>query len=64
MKFFDRFLFDFNRDGKVDEVETYVGMQMMGSSRRENIVFPEDDYDELDEEIEMAGLDSDDYEDF
>ena len=37
MGFFDRPLFDFNRDGKVVGFETYVGLQMMASSRQEAI---------------------------
>ena len=28
MGFFDRPLFDFNGDGKIDGFETYVGLQM------------------------------------
>lgn len=64
MKFFDMSFLDFNRDGKVDGSEIYVGMQTMAGSRRNNTTLIEDDYDELDEELEMAGLDPDDYEEF
>ena len=71
MGFFDRPLFDFNGDGKVDGFETYVGLQMMASSRQEAIALTgddafytgsdtwEEDDDELIDEIEMAGLDMD-----
>lgn len=67
MGFFDRDLFDFNGDGKVDGFETYVGLQMMASSRQEAIALTGDDTfytgsddlgedDELVDELEMAGL--------
>lgn len=71
MGFFDRSLFDFNGDGEVDGFETYVGLQMMASSRQEAIALTgddtfytgsdalEEDDDELMDEIEMAGLDMD-----
>lgn len=70
MGFFDRTLFDFNGDGKVDGFETYVGLQIMASSRQETIALTGDDAfytgrddlekdDELIDELEMAGLDLD-----
>lgn len=71
MGFFDRPLFDFNGDGKTDGFETYVGLQMMASSRQEAIALTgddtfyagsdalEEDDDELMDEFEMAGLDMD-----
>ena len=70
MGFFDRDLFDFNGDGKVDGFETYVGMQMVAGSRQEAIALTGDDTfyigsndlgenDELADELEMAGLDID-----
>ena len=72
MGFFDRPLFDFNGDGKTDGFETYVGLQMMASSREEAIrltgddtfytgsdTLEEEDEDELLDELEMAGLDID-----
>lgn len=73
MGFFDRPLFDFGGDGKVDGFETYVGLQMMAGSRQEAIALTGDDTfytgsddleedDELVEELEMAGLDADELE--
>ena len=71
MGFFDRDLFDFNGDGKVDGFETYVGLQMMAGSRQKAIALTgddafytgsdslEDNEDELADELEMAGLDLD-----
>lgn len=67
MGFFDRPLFDFNGDGKVDGFETYVGLQMMAGSRQESIALTGDDAfytgsdtigddNELVDELEMAGL--------
>lgn len=67
---FDRPLFDYNGDGKVDGFETYVGLQIMASSRQEAIALTGDDAfytrrddlekdDELIDELEMAGLDLD-----
>lgn len=65
---------DFNRDGEVDGFETYVGLQMMASSREEEIALTgddafytesdsfEEDEDELTDELEMAGLDVDELE--
>ena len=69
MGFFNRNVFDFNGDGKVDGFETYVGLQMMAGSRQEAIALTGDDTfytrsddleedDELVEELEMAGLDA------
>ena len=73
MGFFDRDLFDFNEDGKVDGFETYVGMQMLAGSRQEAIALTGNDTfytgsndlgenDELVDELEMAGLDVDELE--
>lgn len=73
MGFFDRDLFDFNGDGKVDGFERYVGMQMVAGSRQEAIALTGDDTfytgsndlgenDELVDELEMAGLDVDELE--
>lgn len=73
MGFFDRPIFDFSGDGKVDGFETYVGLQMMTGSRQEAIALTGDDTfytgsddleedDELVEELEMAGLDADELE--
>ena len=73
MGFFDRDVFDFNGDGKVDGFETYVGLQMMAGSRQEAIALTGDDTfytgsndlranDELVDELEMAGLDVDELE--
>ena len=73
MRFFNRNVFDFNGDGKVDGFETYVGLQMMADSRQEAIALTGDDTfytgsddleedDELVEELEMAGLDADELE--
>ena len=74
MGFFDRPLFDFNGDGKIDGFETYVGLQMMAGSRQEAIALTgddtfytgsdslEEDEDELADELEMAGLDVDELE--
>ena len=70
MGFFDRDLFDFNGDGKIDAFEAEVELQMMASSRQEAIALTGDDTfytgsddleedDELVEELEMAGLDLD-----
>ena len=74
MGFFDRPLFDFNGDGKVDGLETYVGLQIMAGSRQDAIALTGDDAfytgsdffvvdeDELTDELEMAGLDVDELE--
>ncbi|MCF2657518.1 hypothetical protein I6E33_09635 [Lacrimispora saccharolytica] len=71
MGFFDRPLFDFNGDGKVDGLETYVGLQIMAGSRQETIALTgddtfyngsdslEEDEDKLTDELEMTGLDVD-----
>ena len=70
MGLFDRDLFDFNGDGKIDAFEAEVELQMMASSRQEAIALTGDDTfytgsddleedDELVEELEMAGLDLD-----
>lgn len=69
MGFFDRDLFDFNGDGKVDGFETYVGLQMMAGSRQEAIALTgddtfytgsdslEEDEDELADELEYMDED-------
>lgn len=73
MGFFNRNVFDFNGDGKVDGFETYVGLQMMAGSRQEAIALTGDDTfytgsdsleedDELVDELEMDGLDVDEIE--
>ena len=70
MGLFDRDLFDFNGDGKIDAFEAEVELQMMASSRQEAIALTGDDTfytgsddleedDEFVEELEMAGLDLD-----
>lgn len=70
MGLFDKDLFDFNGDGKVDGSETEIGLQMMASSRQEAIDLTGDDAfytdsdtleetDDLEDELEMAGLDLD-----
>ena len=70
MGFFDRDLFDFNGDGKIDAFEAEVELQMMAGSREEAIALTGDDSfytgsdgleedDELVDELEMAGLDID-----
>ena len=70
MGFFDRDLFDFNGDGKTDAFEAEVELQMMASSREEAIRLTGDDTfytgsdtleeeDDLEDELEMAGLDID-----
>ena len=55
---------DFNRDGEVDAAEEYLGLEMMCSSREEHEAlfgdagdFSDDETDDLDDELEMAGLD-------
>ena len=69
MGYFDRDLFDFNGDGKVDGFETYVGLQMMAGSREEAIALTgddtfytgsdslEEDEDELADELEYMDED-------
>lgn len=69
MGFFDRDVFDFNGDGKVDGFETYVGLQIMASSRQEAIALTgddtfytgsdslEEDEDELADELEYMDED-------
>lgn len=70
MGFFDRDIFDFNGDGKIDAFEAEVELQMMAGSREEAIALTGDDAfytgsdgleedDELVDELEMAGLDID-----
>ena len=59
MGFFDRDLFDFNGDGKVDGFETYVGLQMMAGSRQEAIALTGDDTfytgsDDIEEDDELV----------
>lgn len=73
MGIFDKPLFDFNGDGKVDAFEFFAGMQMCASSRKEAIELTGDDTfymgndtleDERREALEDAGLDPDDYDEF
>ena len=78
MGFFDRDLFDFNGDGKIDAFEAEVELQMMACSRQEAIALTGDDTfytgsdsleeddleDERREALEDAGLDLDDYDEF
>ena len=70
MGFFDRDIFDFNGDGKIDAFEAEVELQMMAGSREEAIALTGDDAyytgsddieedDELEDELEMSGLDID-----
>ena len=70
MGFFDRDVFDFNGDGKTDAFEAEIELQMMASSREEAIRLTGDDTfytgsdsleeeDDLEDELEMAGLDID-----
>ena len=75
MGFFDRDVFDFNGDGKTDAFEAEIELQMMASSREEAIRLTgddtfytrsdslEEDEDELADELEMAGLDIDEFAD-
>lgn len=58
MGFFDRPIFDLNRDGKEDVFEKFIGMQMMASSRQEAIDLTGDDTfytgsDTLDDEEDL-----------
>ena len=74
MGFFDRNVFEFNGDGKIDAFEADAGLQMMAGSRQEAIALTgddtfytgsdslEEDEDELTDELEMAGLDVDELE--
>ena len=55
---------DFNRDGEVDATEEYLGAEMLCSSREEHEAlfgdagdFSDDEADDCDDELEMAGLD-------
>ena len=68
MGFFDRDSFDLNRDGKIDAFELDAELQMMAGSREEAIALTGDDAfytgsddleedDELEDELEMSGLD-------
>ena len=70
MGFFDRDIFGFNGDGKIDAFESEVELQMMAGSREEAIALTGDDSfytgsdgleedDELVDELEMAGIDID-----
>ena len=64
MGFFDRDLFDFNRDGKVDAVERFLGAELLCGSREEHEAlfgdagdFEEDSCDDSEDELILAGLD-------
>lgn len=66
MGFFEKPLFDFNKDGKTDCMEWSIGMQMTASSSQEKIGSTEDDAfysasDDLEDEdiLELYGLDRD-----
>ena len=55
---------DYNGDGEVDAAEEYLGLEMMCSSREEHEAlfgdagdFSDDEVDDSDDELEMAGLD-------
>ena len=74
MGFFDRDVFDFNGDGKTDAFEAEIELQMMARSREEAIRMTGDDTfytgsdtleeeDDLEDELEMAGLDIDELSD-
>lgn len=74
MGFFDRDVFDFNGDGKTDAFEAEIELQMMARSREEAIRLTGDDTfytgsdtleeeDDLEDELEMAGLDIDELSD-
>ena len=74
MGFFDRDLFDFDGDGRTDAFEAEVELQMMAGSREEAIRLTGDDTfytgsdtleeeDDLEDELEMAGLDIDELSD-
>ena len=54
---------DFNRDGKVDAMEQYMGMELLCSSKEEHEALFGDagDFDDEDEEEEDDDIDSDDY---
>ena len=60
---------DFNRDGNVDEVERILGEEMLCSSREEHEAlfgdagnFDEDEAEDFDDELELAGLDREELE--
>ena len=70
MGFYDRDLFDFNGDRKIDAFEAEAELQMMAGSREEAIALRGDDAfytgsddleedDKLVDELEMVGLDID-----
>lgn len=70
MGMLDRDIFDLNKDGEVDAFELDVSQQMMAGSREEAIRLTGDDTfytgsdtleeeDDLEDELEMAGLDID-----
>lgn len=44
MGLFDKPDFDFDRDGKVDDFETFMGLQMTAASRKEAIILTGDDH--------------------
>ena len=55
---------DFNRDGEVDAAEMYLAEEMLCTSKEEHEVlfgdagdFSDDEVDDSDDELEMAGLD-------
>ena len=60
---------DFDRDGHVDAAEASLGMEMLGRSREEHEAlfgdagnFDEDEAEDFDDELELAGLDREELE--
>ena len=55
-------LFDFNRDGKLDSFERAADFCAFEEMMRETTSRSSSDYDEEEDELEMAGLDRDELE--
>ena len=60
---------DFNNDGEVDATESFLGEEMLCSSREEHELlfgdagdFDDDESDDEEDELEIAGLDRDELE--
>lgn len=60
---------DFNKDGEVDAAEEFMGMEMLCSSKEEHEAlfgdagdFDDDSSEDIDDELEMAGLNHDELE--
>ena len=60
---------DFNNDGEVDATESFLGKEMLCSRREEHELlfgdagdFDDDESDDEEDELEMAGLDRDELE--